>query len=206
MLSLRIKRVAVTGGLAAGKSTVCRFFAECGAYVVSADTIVHELLELPSKVTEQVAELLGKHVLVNDKLDRGRIAHCVFSDPKLASALEELLHPHVRHALEAAYQACTQASYPLFVAEVPLLYEVGWEKDFDFIVVVLANRNQCRERFKKSFPGSSIVESDRSYSQRMARQMDPQEKAHLADCVLINETTDQDLQHAVQRLYQNLTS
>lgn len=203
--------MAVTGALAAGKSSVCRFFAECGAYVVNCDSIVHHLLEVSSTLIQQVVDLLGEGVRFEGRLDRGAIAKCVFADPKLATALERLVHPHVHHALEVAYQTCVHqaymqgANYLLFVAEVPLLYEVGWERDFDFVIAVLADAEQCRERFRRSFPFDSDAEGDRAYFQRMACQMDPQEKAHRADCVLVNETTDQDLRKAVQELYKTLT-
>lgn len=205
LISRSIRRVAVTGALSAGKSSVCRFFAELGAYVVSCDSIVHSLLKVPSKLTEQIVALFGEEVIVQGQLDRGCLAKRAFANCALASALEKLLHPHVRTALETAYQACVQAAtYPLFVAEVPLLYEVGWEQDFDFVVAVLADSDKCRKRFRKSFFSDSPSESDRAYLQRMARQMDPKEKARRADCVLINKTTQQNLRKAVEELYVTL--
>lgn len=204
--SKSIRRVAVTGCLSAGKSSVCRFFAECGAYVVSSDQIVHHLLDTPSKLTQQIIELLGDEVVIENRLDRRLIAKRIFTDKTLATAFEQLLHPHVHHAIGVAYQTCLQAAtYPLFVAEIPLLYEVGWDQDFDDVVAVIANIDICRERFKRSFFFSTSTEADLAFMQRMARQLDPKEKARRADYVLTNETTDQNLQRAVQELYETLT-
>ena len=90
---LKLKRAAVTGGLSCGKSSVCRILSELGAYVVSADKIVHQLLSSDANLGQEIVHLLGPSVLVNQTLDRSRIAHIVFHDSELLKALEALVHP-----------------------------------------------------------------------------------------------------------------
>ena len=78
---LRLRKVAVTGGLSCGKSSVCRIFKELGAYVVSADEIVHRLLSTKTNLGQQVISLLGKEIITNGKINRSTIAKKVFNDP-----------------------------------------------------------------------------------------------------------------------------
>ena len=84
---LKIKKVAVTGGLAAGKTTVCQLFKELGACVVSADEIVHQLLSPGTAVGQQVVSLLGSDIISDQGLDRKKIAAKVFSQPDLLLSL-----------------------------------------------------------------------------------------------------------------------
>ncbi len=101
---LKLRKVAITGGLSCGKSSVCRILKEFGAYVVSADKIVHQLLSSDTNLGQKIVDLLGTSVLVNQKLDRSRIARIVFHDLELLKALEALVHPAVYRELNRDYQ------------------------------------------------------------------------------------------------------
>src|SRR5262245_18488804 len=117
---LKLRTEAITGGLSCGKSSVCRILKELGAYVVSADKIVHQLLSSDTNLGQEVVSLLGPGLLVNQKLDRSRIAHIVFRDLELVQALEKLVHPAVYRELDSDYQRQKNRSHPpsLFVAEI----------------------------------------------------------------------------------------
>ena len=79
---LKVKKIAVTGGLSAGKTTVCQLFKNLGAYVMSADEIVHRLLSTEISIIQQVVSQFGTRVLSGDQLDRKKIADLVFSCPE----------------------------------------------------------------------------------------------------------------------------
>ena len=79
---LKLKKIAVTGGLAAGKTTVCQLFKELGAYVVSADEIVHQMLSPDTVVGQQVVSLLGSDIVSGLGIDRKKIAAKVFYPPR----------------------------------------------------------------------------------------------------------------------------
>jgi dephospho-CoA kinase len=198
---LKLRKVAVTGGLSSGKSSVCRILKELGAYVVSADNIVHQLLSSDTNLGNEVVKLLGNGILVNQKLDRSLIAGKVFSDPNLLQALEKLLHPAVYKEIDREYHIKQNDPClpPLFVAEIPLLFESGGRRDFDDVIAVVANPELCLERFKKS-TGYSAVE----FNERMARQLPLLDKAMFADDVILNNGTLSDLKAAVEKLYQKL--
>lgn len=198
---LKLKKVAITGGLSCGKSSVCRILKELGAYVVSADTIVHQLLSFDPNLGQKVVNLLGSSILINQKLDRSRIAQIVFHDPKLLQALEEILHPAVYRQLDKHYQRQKNRSRPpsLFIAEIPLLFESGGKRDYDDTVAVVANLDICAQRFKQA-TGEDRIE----FNNRMARQIPLFEKAVLADYVIMNNGTFSDLRQTTQELYREL--
>lgn len=198
---LKLRKVAVTGGLSCGKSTVCRIFKELGAYVVSADKIVHHLLSTDTNLGLEVVNLLGPEVMVNQKIDRSHVARLVFQNLNLLKALEEILHPAVYREIDHEYREQQQHSSPppLFIAEIPLLFESGGKRDFDAVIAVVADDELCLRRFEET-TGWDQTE----FSKRMARQLSPFEKAVRADYVIVNNGTLSELHQITRELYQEL--
>jgi dephospho-CoA kinase len=198
---LKLRKVAITGGLSCGKSSVCRILKEFGAYVVSADTIVHQLLSSDTNLGQEIVHLLGPDVWVNQKVDRSRVARIVFHDLELLKALEELVHPAVYRELDKDYQRQNnQSQLPsLFVAEIPLLFESGGQRDYNDIVAVVASLEVCCKRFKEATGCDQ-----REFNNRMVRQLPLLDKAMLADYVVMNNGTLSDLQQVTKELYQEL--
>lgn len=207
---LNLKRVAITGGLSSGKSSVCRFFNELGAKVVSADQIVHTLLNPDTDLGHQIIELLGNKVVIDSgplkgQFDRKKIADTVFQSPEKLEKLESLLHPAVRvRILEEARLAEKDPSTPLFVAEIPLFFESGkHSEDYEgFIpIAVIADETECRKRFTEK-----TKEPPEEYTRRMKQQMSPEEKAQSAAYIIYNQGTLQDLKSQVEGIFKQLTS
>ncbi|MBP7073845.1 MAG: dephospho-CoA kinase [Rhabdochlamydiaceae bacterium] len=142
-----MKKIAVTGGLAVGKSTVCEFLAELGAYVVSADEIVRQLLQADSPTGQLVIKLLGSGIITKNQIDRKKISNIVFSNPAQLKALEQILHPAVRHEIQRLFDSVkNNAAYKFFAAEVPLLYEARMENEFDAVITVIADEKIAKDR------------------------------------------------------------
>jgi dephospho-CoA kinase len=199
---LRLRRVAITGGLSSGKSSVCRFFNELGARVVSADQIVHFLLNPDTELGRKIIELLGNEIVVMGVFDRKKIADAVFQSPEKLKKLEALLHPAV-HAkiIEEANNAENDPQATLFVAEIPLLFESGNHyKDFVTIAVV-ADENECLKRYV-----DKTQNSPEEFRRRMRQQMNPLEKARNADYVIENRGSLPDLHKQVEGIFKILTS
>jgi dephospho-CoA kinase len=197
---LNLKKIAITGGLASGKSSVCRFFEDLGAFVVSSDAIVHELLKDPqSSFRRQIAQLLGVDAGLDEVELRKSIAEKVFKDPKLLASLETILHPAVLHRIETLYAAISkQQKYAYFVVEVPLLFELGWESFYDVVVTVIADEQEAQNRFERA------GFSKQDYALRMKRQMDPEEKKKKSNYILQNNGTLEDLKKQVVSLHQKI--
>lgn len=204
---LRLKRVAITGGLSSGKSSVCRFFNELGAKVVSADQIVHTLLNPETELGHQVIKLLGSEIVVTNGsskgvFDRKKIADAVFKSPEKLKKLEALLHPAVRaQILEEAENAERDPSTVLFVAEIPLLFESGNHYDGFVTIAVVADENDCLKRYVEK-----TKNSPEEFTRRMQQQMSPMEKARNADYIIENRGSLPDLQKQVEGIFKTLTS
>jgi dephospho-CoA kinase len=197
---LILKKVAVTGGIASGKSTVCRFFQEHGAFILSADEIVHKLLSLHSDIGKKVIALLGEDIVVEGALSREVIAQKIFWDSDLLKSLEELLHPEVQRAIEEQYNLILKRSYTLFVVEVPLLFESHLESFYDAKITVIADEKICKDRFLQR-TGKTPSEFER----RTQRLISEEEKIKMADFIIENNIHLTDLKKLVTQIHNQLT-
>ncbi len=193
-------RVAVTGSLASGKSTVCRILEELGAYVVDADAIVHQLLSPDSELGKKIISILGKDVVQQKHFDRAAIAKKVFHDDKLLKALEASLHPAVEKEIDRQYQyVCNNGLAPMFVAEIPLLFETHTQEHYDWVVVVTAKESHAQKRFQER------TEYDQEeYTRRLKRMIPQEQKAERAHFILNNDGSVAELRRSVEALYPRL--
>lgn len=199
---LVLKKVAITGGLSSGKSSVCKLLKKHGAYIVSADEIVHQLLSPQTKVGQNIVKLLGKEIVSGKQFDRAIIAKKVFTNKQDLKALEQILHPAVLEEIEKQYkQVKDLKQYTLFIAEVPLLYESESEHFFDIIIAVIADEEIAKNRF---FQHTRKEASE--FDQRMAHQISPQQKAAKADYTIVNNGNFPELEKQVEILYSKLLS
>ena len=127
--------VALTGGIAAGKSEALQAFARHGAAVISSDDVVHRLYREDEGLRAALREHWGERVVDDGDVDRAEISRIVFADRAELAWLEAELHPRVRAALDAWL---AEQTADVAVAEIPLLYETGGEERYDRVVVVTA--------------------------------------------------------------------
>jgi dephospho-CoA kinase len=127
--------VAVTGGIAAGKSEALRAFARHGAAVISSDDVVHRLYREDQGLRAALREHWGGSVFRDGEVDRAEIGRVVFADRVELAWLEAELHPRVRAATD---EWLAEQTADVAVAEIPLLYETHGEERFDRVVVVTA--------------------------------------------------------------------
>jgi dephospho-CoA kinase len=193
-------RVALTGGVAAGKSTVAAILEELGAVVIDSDRLAREVVEPGTPGLAAVVEEFGEQVLAEDgSLDRPALGAVVFADPARRRRLEEILHPLIRRrSLELA------AAVPpgtLVVHDIPLLVETGQAGDFDEVLVV-------------DVPVGTQVErmvAERGWSRedaeaRVAAQASREERLAAATHVVDNTGTREDLRDRVTEVFHTLVS
>ncbi|NGX39113.1 MAG: Dephospho-CoA kinase [Chlamydiae bacterium] len=168
---------------------------------MSADEIVHQLLSPYSSIGPQIVQLLGREIVKGDTFDRKAIAKKVFNQKELLTALELLLHPAVLEEIEIHYeQIKNQSKYPLFIAEIPLLYEIESAHLFDTVIAVVANRETAKKRFL-----ACTDHPEEEFEKRMTHQMPLTQKSAQADFTLTNDGTLAELEHQVDTLFQQLT-
>ena len=178
--------VALTGGIAAGKSEALAAFARHGAATASSDAFVHTLLSEDEDVRDAIRARWGEDAVG----DRRRIGAIVFKDPAELEWLEQLLHPRTR-ALGDAWLESVDG--PLAVIEIPLLFETGGEVRFEKVVVITAP-HELREERRGPF------------ADREARLMPEEEKVKQADFSYVNDGSLADLDAFVAGVVEKLSS
>lgn len=169
--------IAVTGPLACGKSTFVRMLGDLGAETVSADGLVHDLLAGDSETVRAVAARFGDEVRGEAGIDRPALSGKVFGDPEALADLESILHPRVR--AETGRRASASRA-PVFVSEVPLLFEGGNTGVFDMTVAVATPGERRRAWALDRGMG------EERWRAIEARQLSSEEKARRADVVIEN--------------------
>ena len=180
-----MRSVALTGTVAAGKSAVAEAWAAAGVPVVSADRLARTAVEPGSPGLREVRRAFGEGVLTPDGgLDRARLRERIFRDERARRRLEEILHPRIARLRDAWMRERRAEGHGLVVAEIPLLFETGMEKDFDLTVVVDAPAD-LRLRRLVEHRGFGEDEARRV----MAAQLDASEKRRRAHIVIDNGGT-----------------
>jgi dephospho-CoA kinase len=169
-------RIALTGSIGMGKSTVAKMFEHAGVPVFDADAIVRKLQAPGGGLVDKIGEVFPGTVRCGT-LDRECLAHIVLGDREKLAALERIVHPAVREAREEFVSDHPEA--PALVFEIPLLFETGGEGEFDKVVVVSAPPEVQRARVLQR-TGMSAAKLDSI----IARQMPDEEKRRRADFVI----------------------
>jgi dephospho-CoA kinase len=192
-------RVALTGGIATGKSHVRSRFEALGVPTIDSDVLAREVVAPKTAGFETVVREFGPDVLdASGALDRKRLGAIVFGDPSRRRALEAIIHPAVRRATDAWFAALDSAT-PFAIADIPLLYETGREKDFDAVIVTACDpEEQVRRVISRD--GLTEVEARR----RLAAQLPIAEKASRADYVIRTDGSHAETDRQVRDVYESL--
>lgn len=177
--------LVVTGGIASGKSTVCRLFREWlpSAVIFDCDAEVRRLLDGDTNVAVAIARVFGDEALDGDgRIDRGFLRDKVFADEAARDRLETVLHPRVKQECLASLDRADKSGADLFVADIPLFFEKGFDIGQDEVAVVASTRSTQIQRLKaRAGFDDSLIELI------LAAQLPVQEKMSRADLVFWNE-------------------
>jgi dephospho-CoA kinase len=194
-----MQRIAITGGVADGKTTVLRIFESLGAQTVSSDQLVAALLAPGTEVWEQLIREFGQAITAADgALVRERLAALAFGDPVARRRLNQIMHPAVARALQAQLRAHEPSLTPIFV-EVPLLIEVALQGSFDAVVVVQATPALQRQRLiARGVPPQRA-------RQILQAQLPTRCKTVFADWVIRTHRSLEQVEAQVRRIWRTLT-
>ncbi|HEY8483220.1 MAG TPA: dephospho-CoA kinase [Longimicrobiales bacterium] len=193
-------RVGLTGNIASGKSTVAEVWRRLGARVIDADELARRAVEPGTPGLERVVREFGPEVLdERGRLDRAALRRIVFRDPEARRRLEAIVHPEVRR-LRAEEEARARAEgVRILVHDIPLLFELGMEKEFDVVVLVDARPELRLERLVRE-RGLSEEEARRM----IEAQMPSEAKRPKADLVIENEGTREELEAKAKEAWREL--
>ena len=190
--------IALTGGIASGKSAVAKIFEELGAPVLDTDQIARDVVEPGTPTLAKLVEEFGPDILdANGRLDRARMRARVFADPEQRKRLEAITHPAIREELAARAE---RAQGPYQIHVIPLLVESGRSEMYDRVLVVDTSEEEQLKRLMAR-DGSSLEQA----KQILAAQASREERLDVADDVIVNTGTLQDLRQFVETLHRNYT-
>jgi dephospho-CoA kinase len=169
--------IGLTGGIAAGKSTVAKEWASLGAIEIDADALAREALAANTDELSKVRAIFGDSVFIGQDLDRGALARIVFKEPEKRKMLEEIVHPRVKELAKQKLSLLPADSIVIY--NVPLLVEANVDLDFDLVVTVEAPRDKQIERLVSN---RGLTEEDAAL--RIDSQASPAERANIADEIL----------------------
>jgi dephospho-CoA kinase len=173
----RPRRVALTGGIATGKSFCLAVFERLGAPVIDADRVARDVVAPGSEGLAAVVTQFGRSVLLRDgQLNRAALGMLIFANPAARQHLEDIIHPRVYATVERWFAALTG---PVGIADIPLLFETARESDFDLVVVAACRPDQQLARLMAR---THLSEADARL--RIAAQLPLADKVARADYVI----------------------
>ncbi len=190
-----LKKIAITGNLATGKSTFLKILKKLGFLTLSCDDIVKELYQDP-QVREEIEKLLVKKGILsaNQALDKEILLKLVVENVEIKKGIEEILHPKVLKRVLEFFKESQEKVRSLCFVEVPLFFEAGWEKYFDEVWVISCSLETQRKRLLEK-------ETSAEYYLKLAElQMPLSEKERRANLVFSSEENVEILEKKLREL------
>lgn len=195
--------IGLTGGLGTGKTTALKLFKNLGAYTINADKLVHEILKKPV-IIKKLSAILGEGILIKKaskvSINKKRMADIIFNDPQKRRSAEKVIHPEIiKIAKNIKTEILAKKRGAIIVFEVPLLFEAGYRKIFDKVIVVYCNKATAIKRLRKHGL------SEEQVLKRMSAQIPISRKKAAADFLINNNSNIGDIKPQVKAIFKKLT-
>lgn len=187
-------RIAITGGIGSGKSTVVNFIKEKGYTVIEADPLAKKIMETDKQIINKIKRQFGDEVYINNKLNTKYLAEKVFSNNENVKIINSIVHPVVIKTINEMFENEFKDEYIIFV-EAALIYEAKIEKYFDYVVVVYSDLENRINRIKQRDNSN-----EDEITRRMENQLSDEEKKKKADFVIYNNGSLEELKIKVNFL------
>lgn len=182
--------IALTGGIATGKSSAVEIFSELGYEIIDADKISHDILD---EQHEEISRKFGNEYVINKRVLRPKLGRLVFANESLKELLEKLLHPFIRERIEQR-AALLDSKKNIYLIDLPLFYETNRYNIDDVIVIYLPKELQIERLMHRD--GFSLEEA----LARIELQLDIEEKKKRAKYVIDNSGSRDDLTESCKRI------
>jgi len=194
-------KVGLTGGIGCGKSVVSTFFAEWGAYIFDADKEAKKILKENETAQSEIIAEFGTDVLgVDNKIDKKKLSRIAFQDEYHQLRINTTIHPYIFREIDAQFDKINKkGKHNLFVLDAALIYESGADAHMDYVIVVTSRMGLRTERVMQR--GGLTREE---FLQRVDLQWPDEDKIHLADFVIQNNSTESMVKQEAKIVYDKL--
>lgn len=193
-----MKVIALTGGIGSGKSLVANYLFSLGAQVIDSDQLARQAIERGSEGFNEVVAAFGDSILKDGDIDRRALGEIVFNSTEKRKLLEGIIHPKVQSALAKAREHLLEDQ--ILIYEIPLLVETKAAERFDLVITVEAPLEARIERLKERGLFLSEIEK------RIESQVSPGARKAVANFVLDNDGTEEELLGKVEKLWEELNA
>lgn len=188
--------IGLTGGIASGKSTVSKMFAEMGITVIDADIEARLAVEKGEKAYNDIVDYFGEEVLHQDgTIDRARLGAIIFNNEEKRLALNSFVHPSVRSRMLAKKEKAEMEGEPAIVLDIPLLFESRLQYMADKVILVYVDESTQLERLMNR---NGLGEEEARA--RIMSQMPLKEKVRLADFVIDNNGSIEETEKQLKQI------
>jgi len=196
-----MKVFGLTGGIACGKGTVAKMFAELGAAVIDADDVAHDVIAPGKPAWHDVVDSFGDSILRPDgTIDRKKLAEIVFADAEARRRLNAITHPRITQDIHNRRAELARSGCEIVIVEAALIGETGPEAGFDGLIVVYADPS---DQVTRLIDRDGL--SEEQARKRIETQMPVVEKRRLADHVIDNSGSIEQTREQVNSLWRKLT-
>tara|TARA_Y100000588_G_C13778910_1_gene721491 strand:- start:57 stop:668 length:612 start_codon:yes stop_codon:yes gene_type:complete len=197
-----MKRVALTGGIATGKTYIRNLFTSWGIPTVDADSLARDIVKPGSSAWRLVQKRFGSEMFNDDgTIARKRLAKLVFDDSAARRALEDIIHPHVRASIDSWFDSLKESENRKFgIADIPLLFETERAREFDFIILTACSQETQISRLMKR---DGLQQNEAL--KRLSAQLPTSQKIPFADFVIQTERTFEQIDKHALKIFHELT-
>lgn len=195
-------RIGLTGGIGSGKSTASQHFESLGAYVMNADVEAKNLIDTKETVQHELISEFGTDIIDGTgKVNKQKLARVAFQDEDHLYRLNSVVHPYIYDLIDQEFnQVLNVGKHGLFIVDGALIFESGYDAHLDYVIVVTA---QLKHRMERALSRQTL--SREEIIKRIEYQWPEEEKVNLADFVIHNDATEDELKRNVEFLIKQLT-
>ena len=183
-------KIGLTGGIGSGKSSVSLLFKNWGAYIFDADSVAKEILKNNETAQNEIIAEFGTDILNKEnKIEKSKLARIGFQDENHQLRLNAIIHPYVFSYIDSEFDNVLElGKHEVFCVDAALIYESGADTHMDYTIVVTSHLKLRIERVMKSG-----VLTREEFMKRVDLQWPDEDKVHMADYVIHNNSTEDDL-------------
>ena len=194
-------KVGLTGGIGSGKSSVSELFSKWGAYIFDADSVAKEILTNNETAQGEIIAEFGTDILDGSgNIDKQKLARIAFQDENHQLRLNTIIHPYVFTEIDSKFDIIlSNKKHEIFVVDAALIYESGADTHMDYIIVVTSH---LRLRTQRVMERGGLTREE--FLSRLDLQWPDEDKVHMADFVIHNNGTENDLLEESQKVFDRL--